>query len=175
MKKNEGKEEDKVYHPGKSFFAAVVMYFIDTVMMNQRALAFILVIIMAFWWLPKSVFLLFKKRSLREPLFKIGIYGLMAALVFSTNIMNNNMARQGAEVLVDRINQYHVDKGVYPETLQDLVPAYIEAIPAAKYTMVSGEFIYMNVDEHITFFYVHFPPFGRQFYNFDTQAWFYLD
>ncbi len=161
MSANE-KTKDLPYRPHKSVAAALVIFIIDTLLMNQGALSVVLVIIITFWWLPRTIIYLIRKLSVREPLYKIGIYSITAVLALSYNVINNQIAQGRAEELVRNINQYHNDRGAYPETLQDLVPDYAEAVPVAKYTLFFGEFWYLNHDERVWLFYTDLPPFGRR-------------
>jgi len=43
--------------------------------------------------------------------------------------LNNWIARQNAEIIIDACNQYKNKDGIFPERLEDLVPNYIKKIP----------------------------------------------
>lgn len=56
-----------------------------------------------------------------------------------------------------------------------LVPAYIDHVPRAKYTIFFAEFTYQSRPGMTTLAYMDLPPFGRPSYDFDNRNWYYLD
>jgi hypothetical protein len=60
--------------------------------------------------------------------------------------------------------------------LDDLVPAFVERIPLAKYTLGPyNKFHYIPYEPAPSLMYVSLPPFGRPIYSFARDRWNYLD
>ena len=167
--------EQSVYKPKTTIITAFVLFFLDAFVMNQGAISIILILIIVFWWLPKSALIKYKKKSPKIPLTKAGVYGLMAIMVLSANFLNNKIAKNRANDLILVVEQYHKSMGKYPEKLTDLVPRYIPRIPSAKYTLGFNEFWYISLNDSVSLFYVDLPPFGRPTYSFNRKAWGYID
>ncbi len=92
------------------------------------------------------------------------------AIMLTINV-NNHLAQARAESLVVAIDHYRAVAGRYPRTLGDLVPAYLDHVPRAKYTLSYAHFDYANSAGRVTLTYPYAPPFGRARYDFDTARW----
>ena len=107
----------------------------------------------------------------------IAVYSAAIALVFTLNAANNRIASERAEVLVAAVEAFHAKHQRYPDSLEELVPGFIDRVPLAKYTLLFNEFWYVPVekDRDAALWYVEFPPFYRPTYNFTTNEWRYSD
>ena len=161
--------------PRKRLITAAILFVLDAFVMNQGAISIILILLIVFWWLPKSAFKKHKGQSPKVELNKALIYGLVVIAVFSSNIINNKIAKGRANDLIQVIENYHQTTGHYPQTLNQLVPAYLANVPKAKYTLIFNNFTYINYQGSVSLFYVSIPPFGRPTYVFDRKEWKYID
>ena len=153
----------------------MVLFVLDAFVFNQGVLAAITLMFVLFGFLPKALIAYFKRSSPRYYLKKSLIYAVMAVGVLGANYVNNQTARQRAELLIGKIEAYRAAQGEYPARLEALVPGYIDAVPMSKYTLVHNRFFYIKGRSNVLLGYVHFPPFGRRIYSFETKKWEYLD
>lgn len=153
---------------------ALALVFFDAFLLNQGAISALVGAGLVLIGLPLAI-------RARPPavraarLRNLGIYGLAVIAVFAFNAANNQLAHHRAEVLIEAINHYQQKHQAYPQTLNDLVPEFIDEVPLAKYTLSSDRFYYGVVEGKPALFYVSFPPFGRPTYNFSTGKWGYID
>jgi len=159
----------------KSVITAVVLFVLDAFVLGQGVIAVITLLIVVFGFMPKAVIAFFKRRSPRYYLKKSLIYTVMAVGVLGVIFVNNRIARERAEHLIDKIEDYKTAEGKYPETLETLIPEHIDAIPKSKYTVSHNRFLYIYGKGGVLLGYVHLPPFGRLMYSFDTKKWASLD
>ncbi|MDD2774418.1 MAG: hypothetical protein PHU06_00535 [Gallionella sp.] len=159
----------------KTIWIAIGLFVVDALVLSMGAMAFIMALVILFWFLPEVVLLKYRKQSPKVPLTKIAIYSAMILAVMIANAANNMLAKHRAENLVIVIEKYHQSTGHYPENLEDLVPAYIPEVPTAKFAVFPTEFRYSNSKDTTLLFYVATPPFGRVTYNFNRQSWGYID
>jgi hypothetical protein len=80
-------------------------------------------------------------------------------------------ARVNADRVIAACRSYESAHGRLPDRLQDLVPAFLPAVPRAKHTGMYGAFTYFSSAESHTLMYVAFPPFGRRLYHFEERRW----
>ena len=159
----------------KTLITAAILFVLDAFVTNQGAISIILILLIVLWWLPKSAFKKHKGQSPKAELTKALIYGLVAIAVFSSNIINNKIAKGCANDLIQVIENYHQTTGQYPQTLTELVPTYLPNVPKAKYTLIFNSFTYVNYQGNVSLFYTALPPFGRPTYVFNRKEWKYID
>jgi len=166
--------EQPTYKIKGSILTAIALFVVDSFVMNQ-GIAVIALFVILFWLLPKSAILKYKKQSPKTSLIKAGIYGLMALAIFSTIYANNKIAKHRANNLINVIEHYHQSTGQYPQTLNELVPAYLPKVPRAKFTLVFGDFYYHNYKGDASLMYIALTPLGRPRYDFSSKAWGNID
>ncbi len=159
----------------KLLITASILFILDAFVLNQGAISIVLLLLIIFLWLPKSAIKKHRDQSPKIELTKALIYGLVSIAVFSSNVINNKIARNRANTLIQVIENFHQTTGQYPRTLTELVPSYIPKIPKAKYTLMFNDFRYNNYKSNISIFYVSLPPFGRPTYVFNLKEWVYID
>jgi len=158
----------------KSLIWAAVLLVVDAFVFNQGAISLLVGIWMLFAALPRALFT-------REPavkrlrLARVGIFLVAVALVIVSIRANNQVARSRAETLIAAVKAFKQQKQRYPANLDELVPGFIDRVPAAKYTFWLNSFTYLASPEHHSLSYVGLPPFGRPIYNFERDRWGYLD
>ena len=159
----------------RTVIIAIILFGLDAFWLNQGMIAFITVMIALPIMIIKALI-----RWKNKPLFKkqftaCGIYLLMSLLIFTSNYLNNKIARSRAEMLIATCEKYKDKNSEYPENLSDLVPDFINKIPVAKYTLASNRFFYISSKNSHLLFYTSLPPSGRPTYSFEKQAWAYMD
>jgi hypothetical protein len=159
----------------KSIITGAIFFVLDALIINQGVISLFLILIIILWWLPKSALKKYKKQNPKEELAKVLIYGFTVIAVFTSNSINNKIAQDRANDLVLVIENFHQVTGIYPKSLNDLVPSYLPKVPKAKYTLGFNSFKYINYEGSISLFYHAIPPFERPTYVFDRKEWIYLD
>lgn len=77
----------------KSIMTGAILFVLDALVMNQGAISLFLILTIFLWWLPKSAFKKYKQQSQKEELTKILIYGVIVIAVFTSNTINNKIAK----------------------------------------------------------------------------------
>ena len=158
---------------------ATCFYFCDAFVLNQGFLAFVLFVVVLFYFAPASMWAVRTDRRLASLRFyKAAIYVLAAIAILSTNVLQNRMADAKAVKLGDACLAYRAKYHHYPERLEELVPEFISSVPAAKYGLLGNmHFFYSGGydNREPMLFYVALPPFGRRFYHMEIRSWGYLD
>jgi hypothetical protein len=97
------------------------------------------------------------------------------ALVLGNSAVQSRIAKANAERIIAACEKFRADNGRFPDTLDELVPAYMPFIPRAKYCLEWNKYQYINIEGHPILLWVDIPPFGRPTYNFQKRRWGYLD
>ncbi|WP_068420408.1 hypothetical protein [Planctomyces sp. SH-PL62] len=127
------------------------------------------------WFLVSLV-----KNAIQRPgwglaLVRIGIPALTLGLLKANDAVQLRVAEVNAQRIVAACEEYHDDNGRFPKNLDELVPQYLNSVPAAKYCMgPPGSFAYYNSGTPLLVWQV-VPPYYRKIYNFDRRSWSYLD
>jgi hypothetical protein len=159
----------------RALLLASLLIFLDAFYVNSGAIALLVGLWVLVIGLPRTFlakkFVAVRRQRLRD----IAIYIAAVILVFVFNAANNNIAKRRADVLVSAVKAFHTKNQRYPQSLEELVPDYVERIPLAKYTLGLNHFFYRPYSPHPVLFYVESPPFGRPTYSFARDEWTYLD
>ena len=111
----------------------------------------------------------------RLALLRIAIPPLVLWLVLANDKFERGMAKANAARIIAACNRFRVDNGVFPQSLDELVPRHMESVPPAKYCLMHGEFQYWRFDGGATLVWCVVPPFSRAIYDFEKGQWRYLD
>jgi hypothetical protein len=153
--------------------AVVLLYVGDAFLMGQGVWA-TLPSLVAIVWLGARW--LFGARDARPRIAAtLAVWCALPVATIGTISANNVLAHHRAEALVVAVEAYKAKHGVFPRTLDDLVPEEIPAVPRAKYTLAFAQFGYFNVNGSASLDYTYLPPFGRPYYQFNAKRWGYLD
>ena len=113
---------------------------------------------------------------------RTGIYVAAGLLALGVIFANDHLVRQRADVVIAACRQYEAQHGRLPDRLDELVPAYLPAVPSAKYTLTFNTFWYMAYPGHHWLMWFTEPPFARiglpaarQVYFFENSRWVYVD
>ena len=124
----------------------------------------------ALWSLVRGTRPLARSRGLRA-----SAYLLLGVATFAATRLHLATAEHHAADVISACQAYKMQYGVFPATLQQLVPEFLPAVPRAKYTLAYGEFTYWASSEAHTLMYVAPPPFGRRLYHFEQAVWTQVD
>lgn len=159
----------------RALLNGTLLVLIDAFLLNQGAIALLVGLWVLLIGLPRTL-LAGKFATVRPQRLKCAaVYLVAAGLVFALNAANNRIAMSRAETLIAAVKAYHAKHRRYPESLQALVPEYIDEVPQAKYTLLSSPFRYLTSPQGPSLMYVEVPPFGRPMYSFERDAWERLD
>ena len=158
----------------KVLVLAALLVLVDAFVLNQGILAFVVVAWSLIVRLP-MVALLPRYAGSRGPrLRNIALYVGASILVWACNAWNNSLAEKRGAEIVDAVKSFHGLHRRYPKSLEELVPAHLERVPLAKYTLTFNRFQYIAGDNPLLM-YNDLPPFGRPVYSFARGEWSYLD
>ena len=158
----------------RAVILSLLLVLIDALWLNQGILAVLVGAFVLLVGLPRSLLREFAPTR-RQRLRDLGIYLSAVALVFGLNHANNQIAQSRADVLVSAVKNFYSENQRYPQSLNDLVPRYVEQIPSAKYTLTFNEFRYVNSERGVYLEYMEVPPFGRPYFSFNKGQWLYMD
>ena len=155
----------------KTIITAFLLFVADAFVLNQFTIALFTIIL----GVPALIVKLFRARKDGERkkllVSKAGIYALMVVLIIGANIFNNMIAERRAKDIIAACEQFKTKSGRYPEKLSELVPEYLHAVPAAKYSLMGASFRYFARQESHALMYEAIPPYGRKYYVFEKKAW----
>ena len=150
---------------------------VDAFILAQGAIAMVLFAVALLYLLPRAIFAYRSPPLLRLRLGKALITAAFAAVAFGIIRFNAYLAHDRAEQLIAAAEQFRSRNARYPDTLQQMVPDYIAAIPRPKYVLVSDGvgFDYSAAAGSHTLTYTALPPYGRMVYSFERQQWRFVD
>ena len=107
----------------------------------------------------------------------IAVYLALVVAVFGLIHVDNDIAHQRADRLVEALRAYRETRGAYPPALGDLVPDFLPAVPLAKHTLLDREFryTYFPDEEDGLLAYTSEPPFRVRFYLLRSGRWSTMD
>jgi hypothetical protein len=96
------------------------------------------------------------------------IYALLCVATVGILTSNWRVAQHRAAPVISAIDRFHSDQGRYPNTLDELVPAYLPSIPRAGFTWLARRFGYYAERPQL-----YFPAMfhGVVSYDFSTHSW----
>jgi predicted PurR-regulated permease PerM len=109
---------------------------------------------------------LYKRHVTVTALYLISAVGILLSIY-----INNSMAINRAERIIEACDRYNAEIGAYPDDLYDLIPDFIDRIPKAKHTYMNSRFSYGKEDgRHVLSFKV-LPPSGINYYTMEEGKW----
>jgi hypothetical protein len=110
------------------------------------------------------------------------LYAIKALIYFTSFIgiigifkFNAYIGAENANVVINAINSYYADTGMYPDNLTQLIPNYLDSIPNCAYRMIDYKYRYYVDPDNADLMWTVMPPWGRRNYNFQNAEWTYLD
>jgi hypothetical protein len=152
--------------------AAIVLLALDAVFSGSFLLSFF---VCPIWFLFSILKNVIQRPGWTLALLRIAIPALTLGLVLANNAVQYRIAETNAPQIVRACEEFHVANARFPQTLDELVPRYMQSIPRAKYCLAYGEFLYWNIDGRPILVWYAVPPFGRKIYDFENRRWNYID
>jgi len=143
---------------GLPFFGLIVLFFI-VVASGISAIIFL--------FQDKQFSKLYAIKALIYLTSFIGIIGIFQ--------FNAYIGGENANVVINAINSYYADTGIYPDDLNQLMPNYLDSIPNCAYRMMDHKYRYYVDQDNANLMWTVMPPWGRRNYNFKNAEWTYLD
>ncbi|MBI5625070.1 MAG: hypothetical protein HY924_14935 [Elusimicrobia bacterium] len=148
--------------PVKAALFAAGLLILDVFVLNQAVLPLLAGVIMVLVQGPGAVLAarrgdldLAWRRGLAAGLFVLG-----AGLAVAGVRVNNGIAARRAESVVAACVRYREAKGSFPESLSELVPEFLPAVPRAKPVALFADFLYEPVGNRHRLAWRVFPPRG---------------
>ena len=86
---------------------------------------------------------------------------------------DDKVALVNGHTIIDAVNKFYDDTKTYPDTLEQLVPAYLAKVPSTEYTGIwtSGKFRYAKDEENRWFNLKFYGFFEKWYWNNDKKFW----
>lgn len=152
-------------------FFAGLLFVMDALVGNIVFLSLLVGIFQAVVGLP---LLFLKQDGRRQRLRNIAIFVVVLVMVVVMVNVNAYIAPLHADRLIEAIESYRAETGVYPKKLDDLVPKFIDHVPCAQYTL-GGIFVYTGggtAEPPMLWYNPH--GMDHRIYRFKTKDWYYL-
>lgn len=150
---------------------AGLLFVMDALMLNAAFLSRFVGMFQLVVGLP---LLFLKQEGRRQRIRNIGIFvGVLVVVVVMVKV-NAYIAPLHADRLIEAIESYRAETGVYPRKLDDLVPNFIDHVPYAQYTL-GGTFLYTcggTAKPPMLWYNPH--GMDHRIYRFKTKDWGYL-
>lgn len=160
-----------------SLLIAAGLYFLDAIWLGQGGIAVFALLSLAIFFVPATLLAWYRKnrfvRNLRAA--RTLLYLTMALAILATIRIDLAGARGKADAIVAALKSHQAKTGHYPDTLEQLVPDYLPAIPKARFSLTMNEYRYhvarSDGRESHTLSYIAMPPFGFSYYNLEKGQW----
>lgn len=151
--------------------AGLTLFTVDALLMGQGLLSAVALLAVGGWLLPKAWLYACAGRD-PHPLrvFAAALFVAACAALLAINANNANARARAAEI-VTAVEAYRAVNGRYPASLEALVPAYLDAVPRAKYALTHAAFDYARAGQGATLAWSDVPPLGRAVYDFAQRRW----
>ena len=148
---------------------------LDALVTGQGLIDLILLAVALFYLLPRALWA-WRNRPLRTTRFYkaaiVACFGIASLLLIRLDV---STAEDHARQVIDAVKAFKATRHHFPERLEELVPEFLPAIPAARWAVAAGGFRYFANGGYHLLMYVTFPPFGRTTFNFENDRWGSLD
>jgi hypothetical protein len=155
-----------------SLTGAAILIGLDAVVSGSLVFS---MLICPIWFLVAILKALVQRKDLRASLARIAIPLVTLAIVVGNAVLQSRIARDNAERIIEACTRYKAANGAYPNNLDQLVPAYLPAVPSAKYALMFNRFSYWEDRGNHSLMWVVIPPFARSYYGFEGGRWTFRD
>lgn len=107
--------------------------------------------------------------------YKVAIYVITAVAILGTHSFNTNLGESNANRIIYAVSDYRAEHGKYPETLEELVPKYLDNVPRSSVRLIANKYRYWGKGSHYNLMWVKVPPFFKKTYDFESERWGALD
>lgn len=151
--------------------AGAGLFVLDGFVMGQGLLSAVAMLAVLGWLLPKTwLYACIGRDTSGLRVLCVALFVAACAALVAINA-NNALARDRADGIVAAVEAYRAVNGRYPPSLEALVPAYLEAVPRAKYALGHARFDYALSGRGATLAWAEVPPLGRTVYDFAARRW----
>ncbi len=98
-----------------------------------------------FWFIPAALCSLDRMRVALTFALAAVVYVVTIGAIFGALWANNRLAERNAVPVIVAIDRFEAEHGRYPESLEQLIPVYINAIPSATFTVGCRRFTYKTI------------------------------
>ena len=132
------------------------------------------------------VFLFTEYRNKAIDYFLVSLISILS--LFSGNYIvkvGNDKTKQMADIIIEKIYDYKIEKGFYPNSLEELIPNYLDEYPETSYFLSKNRFRYEILDASSNekkgtfgheFILEYYAPLGVEVsYKSITGQWQYED
>jgi hypothetical protein len=128
------------------------------------------------WFIPR-IFTAWRQPELRRDRARSAlVIAAVLALDCGAYLVMEAIAEKRVVEVANALARYKSERNSYPFRLQDLVPAYLPAIPSAKpLALMSEGPIYLYQPGEPLLMYTSIPPLGRRVLNVVTREWTEVD
>ncbi|MCU0493936.1 MAG: hypothetical protein MUD01_20290 [Chloroflexaceae bacterium] len=130
-------------------------------------------------YLVRAVVRFARRSTLQRPVAPMLLHAGLCLATLGTIIwsvrLQAQLADQRAQQVINVVEQFHTQAGRYPQTLEELVPTFLERVPPCCMRAGLNEFFYDAEAGRHTLWWIVSPPFGRKFYTFETKSFSLLD
>jgi len=156
-----------------SGLCALAIFLIDAFLIGAPMISVFVLLYLIFYIAPVTLFSIRNKPRFKYFGCKFLIYAILLSASIGFHAYDISIAERRSEIIIATVNQYHQDLGRYPDTLQNLVPAYLSEIPEPR--IAPGEFYYGGAPDDPYLMFVDYPPFGRRSWIFERKEWISID
>lgn len=103
------------------------------------------------------------------------VYLAAVAAIVSSHGLNLKMGAGNAERIIAAVEMYHQDYGRFPESLEALVPQYLDRVPHSAIRLSANKFRYWSEADRHQLMWIKVPPYLRAFYDFESNKWTIID
>jgi hypothetical protein len=123
---------------------AFILFLLFSFVFFNTGAHLVILLFTALYYLP-VIFASFRNRALlKKRISQMCIYLCTVLLIFLTSYGNSVLAEKRFNKLINAVEAFYSQNGIYPTSLSELVPNYIEKIPIAMYTLVPVKYEYTN-------------------------------
>lgn len=163
--------------PRTALAACATLLAIDIVFFGAPMLGTYAAIALILWLAPR-IFLAWRSPDLRRHRATVALLTLgTIAVDCSVYWIYENVAQKRVIDVAEALIRHKARTGAYPGQLQQLVPEYLAAVPAAKpgLIMLNRIWYLRETNGPTGLMYVSFPPYGRRIYDVDKREWTDID
>lgn len=115
--------------------------------------------------------LIFKPRSINwssGPVFLFLFLSLVADVLLENHQVS--ASKETAKPIIEAVENFHANHNSYPQTIDQLVPAYLRDIPRTKMGFGNKEYFLINYNDQFELGFRSYLTFGHS-YDFKAKRW----
>ena len=158
----------------------LAIIFIDVFLVGFPICSIFITLAIILYMIPKTLLSLIIRKQrdkFKGNLTGTFIYIGVVVLVFFAIWLQETIAANQSQQLVEIIEQYHLKHNRYPDRLEELVPEFTSNVPSPRSFFPKFSFYYSAYEDHETkkktHSLMHFKagPFQKRAYSFEDKKW----